>query len=246
MLKKVLIAGGGLVLLFLLFDFVVMPWYVDLGTTQEVPSVTGQPLVEAQGLLTQSGLQPVESETKSDPRAPIGTVVAQNPQAGALVKPGRRIYLTVSGGEQLVEVPSLRGLSLRDARFALERVGLHLGFVGHEISDTFFANTIIDQSIHHGGKTARGSNVHVTVSQGKDPGDRVVPDLTGKTVSEAEKMLAAEGFQVGRVTYQTGMNLVPNTVIDQYPRAGEAAGTTKSVDLFVARLGPSESDSREF
>lgn len=246
MVKKLLMTGGGLVLLFLLFDFVLMPWYVDLGTTQEVPSVAGLLLAEAQGVLSQSGFQPVEAETKSDPKAPVGTVVAQNPPAGSLVKPGRRIYLTISGGELLVDVPSLRGLSLRDARFALERVGLHLGFVAHEASNTFFVNTIMDQSIQPGGKSARGSSVHVTVSQGKVPGDLVVPDLTGKTVAEAERMLKAEGFEVGRVTYQTGMNLVPNTIIDQYPRPGEPGGSTRSVDLFVARLAPFQLDSREY
>lgn len=246
LLKKVLITGGTALVLFLLLDLLVMPWYVDYGASQEVPSVAGQNLAEAQLLLNESGLQAVESETKFDPEAPVGTVIAQNPQAGSLVKPGRRIYLTVSGGEHLVEVPSLRGLSLRDARFSLERVGLHLGLVAYELSDTFFVNTIMDQSPGVGSRAPRASQVRVTVSQGKDPGDLLVPDLTGKTVAEAERLLLAEGFQIGRVTFQTGMNLVPNTIVDQYPRGGEPAGSLRSVDLFVARLGPTETNSREF
>jgi len=240
MVKKILVVFGSLVGLFLLMDFVVMPWYVDLGTTQEVPSVLGKPSAEGIGLLEQADLEGVEAEKKADPKAPEGTVLAQNPVPGSLVKSGRRVYLTVSGGELLVEVPSLRGLSLRDARFALERVGLHLGPVGYEVSATFFVNTIMDQSPAIGGKSARGSQVRVTVSQGNDPGDLKSPDLVGKTLNEAKKLLLDQGFHTGRITYQTGVDLIPNTVIDQYPRPGEAAGPERTVDLFVARLGPSD------
>jgi len=214
-----------------------MPWYVDHGSTQEVPDVIGGTVSEAGALLLGEGLEPVEGETKSDAKAPPGTVIDQNPAAGSEVKFGRRVYLTVSGGELLVDVPRLRGLSTRDARFALERAGLHMGGVTSSLSDTFFVNTIIDQNPLAGARVPKGASVNITVSLGKDPGRITVPDLTGKTVAEAGRILTAQGFTVGRVTYQSGMNLIPNTIIDQYPRGGDPMDEDRAVDLFVARSG---------
>ena len=243
-MKRQLIIGlsvliGG----FLLLDFLVMPFYVDHGATQKVPDVLAKTTSEARQMLESGGLEVVEAETKADDKAPPGTVIAQNPAAGAEVKSGRRIYLTISGGELMVGVPRLRGLSTRDARFALERAGLVLGGVIEAVSDTFFANTVIGQSPPAGGSVPKGSAVRITVSLGKDPGSITVPDLTGKTMGEAQKVLSAHGLIVGRVTYQSGMNLIPNTVIDQYPRGGDPVDEDRAVDLFVVRGGDGQDET---
>jgi serine/threonine-protein kinase len=234
-----------LVALFLVFDLVVMPWYVDQEGTQEVPGVVGKTLEEARIMLSEAGLEPIEGETRPDSRTPAGSVVGQNPEGGAIVKKGRRIYLAVSAGEQLVNVPKLRGLSTRDARFALDRVGLRLGQIEYASSDTFFVNTVIDQAVSPGSPVSRGASVGVLVSRGRSPEAIVAPELIGKTVSEAEKILAKEGLTIGRITYQAGMNLVPNTIVDQYPRGGEPLGSTNSIDLFVVKLeGGKEEETR--
>ena len=231
-----------LVGVFLLMDFVLMPWYVDHGATQQVPDVIDRTVGEASTILLAEGLEPVEGETKSDAKASPGTVIDQNPAVGSEVKFGRRVYLTVSGGELLVDVPSLRGLSTRDAKFALERSGLHLGELASSLSDTFFVNTIIEQNPPAGASVPKGAAVSVTVSLGKDPGLITVPDLTGKTVAEAGKILNAQGLTVGRITYQSGMNLIPNTIVDQYPGAGDPTDEEKAVDLFVAKGGEATKD----
>ncbi len=237
MRRKLIVVLLVIVVVFLVMDFLIMPWYVDHGTTQDVPDVIGGTLNEARAALLSEGLEPVEGETKADPKAAPGTVIGQNPAAGSEVKYGRRVYLTISGGELLVTVPRLRGLSKRDARFALERAGLHMGAVSSAQSDTFFVNTIIGQRPFPGAKVSKGAAVNITVSLGRDPGRITVPDLTGKTVVEAGKLLNAHGLTVGRITYQSGMNLIPNTIIDQYPRGGDPTDEDRAVDLFVARSG---------
>jgi len=221
---------------FLVFDLVIMPWYVDHGATQQVPSVIGIRDDAAWKLLDSAGFEPVRAETRPDPKAPAGTVVAQNPGPDALVKHGRRVYLSISGGEIMVEAPKLRGLSSRDARFALERSGLRLGPITYAPSDTYFQNTIMDQSVPPGTKVTKGEAIGITISRGGVAKSKSAPDLTGKTVSEAEKILAAEGLKVGKITYQTGFNLIPNTIIDQFPRPGDQVQHGSALDLFVAKL----------
>jgi len=226
---------GILILLFLLVNDVVMPLYTQQGRTTKVPAVVGLNVENAKEVLTQAGLTPREAETRIDKEYPIGTVAVQNPPAGAEVKFGRGVYLTISGGEPLVKVPSLRGKSLRDARFTLERTALGLGNILYQQSQEFPENTIIDQSIAEGTEVKNGSKIDVTVSQGRNSNTFPVPSVTLKSLTEAQKMLADVGFKVGTITYQVSSELLPNTVLDQSPKAGELLSLDRSVNLVVAQ-----------
>jgi beta-lactam-binding protein with PASTA domain len=235
--KKIYLVITSLVALLLVCDNVIMPWFVSRGGIVEVPELTGLKFESAQAILDSLGLQPRQSEIRPDLRYPIGTVVAQTPTAGTKVRPGRRIYLSVSGGEPVAEVPLLRGRSLRDAKFALERVGLALGPTTYVPSEEFPPNTIIDQVVPAGTKVTRGSAVTVVISQGKETDRLAVPEVVGKILAEAERILTQRGLKVGNISYQENLALLPNTVLAQYPRGGELVSLGQPVDLFVVQVG---------
>ena len=235
--KRALIVGGTLLAVFVLMNYVVMPLYVNHGSRLALPGVQGMSFDSAQAALRQAGLDPVQGETRPDPRYPAGTVVFKNPQAGAVVKEGRRVYLTLSVGEVQVTVPLLRGRTLRDAKFALERYGLKVGSVTSAVSDAFPAGTIIDQSHPADTRVPRGSYVALVLSSGKAVSATTVHLLEGKSLGEAEKLLTEAGLRVGNITYQPNFELLPNTIVDQFPRPGEAATEGQAVDLFVVRAG---------
>lgn len=235
--KKFLYTLAAFVGGFLLLDNVILPWYVNHGDTQPVPKVTDLPLELAKAKLDSAGLQPVEAETRPDPRAPQGTIVSQNPQPDAVVKQGRRIYLTISGGEALVNVPPLRGRSLRDAKFTLERNGLRLGTVGYATSDQYPENTIVEQSMGSGSRVVKGSAVNIVVSRGKVLQQITVPHLLGKTLTEAERLIVQQKLKLGNITYQASFDLIPNTVVDQFPRPGDQVPEGQAIDLFVVKSG---------
>lgn len=234
-LKRLGIAVGIFLLLTFLVNNVVMPLYTQQGRTTKVPEVLGLSVANAKDVLTKAGLAPKEAETRIDKQYPIGTVAVQTPAAGSEVKYGRGVYLTVSGGEPLVKVPSLRGKSLRDARFTLERTALALGNVEYQVSQEFPENTIIDQSIAEGSMVKNGSKINVTVSQGRLSNKFPLPNVTMKSLSEAEKTLAEIGFRIGTVTYQPSKDLLPNTVLDQSPKAGELVSLDQPINLVVAQ-----------
>ena len=239
--KKFLVTAGIVVGLFVLFNYVVLPLYVHQADRVSVPTVVGMARDSAVHVLELAGLRVVDADTRPDPTYPPGVVVQQNPLGEAVVKEGRRVYLTLSGGEVQVVVPSLRGRSLRDARFALERFGLKLGGVGFDTSDTFPENTIIAQSIAPDARVSRGTEVHITVSQGRSTSDIRVPLVIGKTLGEATKLIEDARLRVGTISYQLSFDLVPNTVVDQFPRAGDIPAPGQGVDLFVVKTGrPSE------
>jgi serine/threonine-protein kinase len=242
--RSILYVVGSLFALFILFDNVILPWYVNHGDKLAVPDVLRLTTEDAEKLLDSAGLEPVATETRPDPQAPVGTVLAQNPESGALVKQGRRVYLSISGGELLVSVPPLRGLSARDARFTLERNGLQLGAINYATSDAYFKNTIMDQTIRPGTRVTKGSKIGIILSRGRLVGQSLVPDLIGKTVTEAEKLLTREGLRVGNITYQASFELLPNTVIEQFPRAGDSVPEGQAIDLFVVSLDRPKDESR--
>jgi len=157
---------GALVALFLLVNYMVLPWYVNHGSRLSVPGVIGMTAEQAKQTLEAASLHAVEADVKPDPTQPAGVVINQNPPPQAVVKEGRRVYLTISGGEAQVTVPLLRGRSLRDARFSLERFGLKLGEVTYAMSESFPENTIMDQSAPADSKLANGTRVGFTVSRG--------------------------------------------------------------------------------
>lgn len=235
LLKKALL---GLALFFLLFvvcnDF-LLPWYVEHGSTIDVPDVVGMTLEDASRALDSAGLEGRQGDVRLDREHPAGIVVIQNPIAGHAVKKGRRVYLTISGGEESVNVPSVRGRTLRDATFLLERTGLRLGEVAHAPSPDFPVNTIIDQSLVPGAKARKDARVDVTVSLGAVALVVTLPDLIGKPLSEAKKILETSGITLGNITYVPSADLLPNTVVEQYPHAGELVEASQAIDLVVVQ-----------
>ncbi len=221
--------------IFLLIDNLIMPLYVQKGKTIKVPDVIGFSLEEAQKKLDESELVPKISEFKMDKRFEIGTVIFQNPSAGSEVKYGRGVYLTISGGEELILVPNLRGKSIREAIFNLERNGLKLGNITYEPSDEFFSNTIIRQDKEPNSKVKTGAKVDIVVSQGKTSETHLVPDVTLKTLTEAEKILRDNGFQIGKISYQLNLDVLPNTVLEQVPNAGNLMPLGYAIDLIIAQ-----------
>lgn len=233
-IKKLLLFLGIFIVFAVIMDKIILPWYVSSPETS-VPSVVGMRTEKAMEVLSDSDLEPVISDTTYDEKYPLGTVILQNPASGEVVKNGRRIYLFVSGGEPVVLVPSLIGKSMRDAKFALERVGLTLGYM-EELPSANPKGVIFDQQFAEGTRIKKGESVGISVSSGVEAETGiVVPDLIGKSLAEAERTLADSLLKVGKINYQRSFSLLPNTVLDQYPSSGNRIKEGDPVDLFVTK-----------
>lgn len=224
-------------------DTFVMPYYVNKGGTLVVPKVVGLKEESARKILDSLHLEPRRGEIRQDPSYPEGYVILQNPAAEQTVKTGRRVYLTISGGEQDVIVPSLRGRSIRDAKFALDRAALRQCAIQYQVSIELPEGTIITQDIPPGSKVKKNTFISVIVSAGESMDSIYIPSLIGMTFSEAQKHLKEKGLRTGNITYQINDELLPNTVIDQLPRENEVVTTQKEVDLFISQT-PDKSNKK--
>ena len=236
--RRILYFFVALIIIIILLNNLIIPWYVNSPETV-VPDVVGVPHSEAIELLNNMGFDPMIVDTTYGEGYPPGSIFLQKPRGGDIVKQGRNIFLFISGGEFLVNVPELIGKSILDAKFALERIGLKLGRVTQIQSDKP-EEMIFDQEFAEGTPLEKGQTVDITVSAGRGGGIIKVPDLIGRSLAQAETILAGSSLTIGKVNYQLSLTLLPNTVLDQYPSMGNKLNPGESVDLFVTKSSEPE------
>ena len=234
MLKKFGILSLIIVAFLLLFNSILMPWYVKHSNLVKVPNVTGMNFLDAKKVLEQSGLDVKQGDIRYDESKPIGLVMDQAPAVDEMVKNGRRVYLTVCGGEQLMEVPRLVGKTERDARFSLVQRNLLVGEIVRKFTTEQPEDFVISQVIQPGSKVKRGTKVDLIVSNGQLLGSIIVPDVVGKKLADAKKLIEDKKLRVGKITYQSS-DLPVGQVIDQYPKKDKSAKDNTPIDLFIAK-----------
>lgn len=234
MFKKFGILILVVVVLVLFFNSILMPWYVKHSNLVKVPNVTGMNFLDAKRVLDQSGLDVKQGDIRYDEEKPIGLVMDQAPAVDEMVKNGRRVYLTVCGGEQLMEVPRLIGKTERDARFSLMQRNLLVGEIVKKFTTEQPEDVVVSQVIQPGSKVKRGSKVDLIISNGQLLGSIIIPDVVGKKLADAKKLIEEKKLKVGKITYQSS-DLPVGQIIDQYPKKDKSAKDNTPVDLFVAK-----------
>ena len=130
-----------------------------------VPNVTGYTDTAAIGMLQDAGLD-YNREYESSDKVPEGTVIRQTPESGTMVSEGTKVTIVVSQGKESVTVPDLKNHTESEARKALEAVGLQVGTVSTDYSDTVEEGKVIDQSEIAGKTVYSGTTVNIVISMG--------------------------------------------------------------------------------
>ena len=176
--------------IYFLFNAVVMPSYTRHDASTSVPNVLDRSYKDAREVLEAQGLAVERQVGRYNPRVPQNQVVDQNPPPNALVKPGRRVYLTVnSGTAPIVSVPDLSGTSLREARNRLTNLGLEVGQERVDSIPSPYAQTVTRQRPAAGDSLKKGTTVDIWYSRGLGDEQVTVPDVRGVRVLVAEDLL---------------------------------------------------------
>ena len=225
-----------LVVLVILMDCLVMPLYVKHGKESELPDVTELKYEEAKELLEARGFKVVKDREKYNELYPQGVVISHSPPPFTKVKKGRRIYLIISAGEQKVSVPDLVGKSERDAVFLLEKNNLKAGEVFYEYDNYQPKGVVSDQSIPQGTMVKKDTLINITVSNGRKPDRFVVPNVVGKSLEQAKKIIRSAGLKVGSITIKTYNDLVSGTVVNQSIKPEEEVEQGTVINLVINKL----------
>lgn len=247
-LVKTALLTLGFILFVVLMDVLVMPVYTKHGKEFELPDVTEKQLSEAVEILSGNGFKALIQDSVYDSHYPAGTVIRQNPLPFATVKKGRRVYLVVSIGEKPIYMPNLIGKTPQDAEFKLREEKLELNRIIYEFSEFYPRGVVINQSVPPGIQVKRNQKINLTVSLGPQPSAQEIPNLKGKSLENARKILESIGVPLRRVRYQVRPNLVPGTVLSQSVSPGTSVQDVKFIDLVVSTDKPlpeSEGNSNE-
>ncbi len=217
-------------------NWIVMPRVTRQGQEIEVPDVTERTVEAAENRLEKAGLQLVLEDAQNDPDVPPGHIISQLPGAYSLVKKGRRIYAMVSKGGERHEMIEVSGGSVRQARLMLRQRGFEVGNVVETLSYTVPKGVVIAQEPRPGKSVERGTLVTLVVSAGKKRIGMVMPDLVGKGLEEAQQIVKEMGLRLVDVEQWTSVAVLPNTVLEQAPGAGEEVMEGERVRVVVSKL----------
>jgi serine/threonine-protein kinase len=196
--------------------------------TVVVPPVKGMTQAAAERQLTGLGLK-VKVDEANDDTQPKGKVFDQSPEANTQLKVGQTVTIKVSLGVAEVVVPDLVGLSVDTATQQLSDAGLVLGNRRLVASDQ--TRNLITKSTPKAGKTVpKGSAIDVEVASGQNE----VPDVKGKSNTEANAILENAGFTPKEEPRETA-DAAPGTVVDQTPAGKKLARLGSTVTIFVAQ-----------
>jgi serine/threonine-protein kinase len=129
--------------------------------TVAVPNAVGLSETEARDRLVEAGFQVSTREVFSEREQ--GSVVAQEPNAGADAEPGATVTIAVSKGTGMVDVPNVVGLPRSEAEAELSSAGLEANIF--EVPSIEPEGTVVAQN-PTGGQLREGSSVRLNVSSG--------------------------------------------------------------------------------
>ena len=199
-----------------------------------VPNIVELPVAQAQMRLAEVGLVMGQMRSMTSDRVPENHVIAQRPEAGRVVRAGRRITPTVSQGLVQTAAPDLVGRSIGEAADVLESMGLSES-PGARIRHRADRGTILAQD-PPAGQPAEDGFVRFLVSEG--PTDTfLMPEIVGKPLDQALQEFTRLGI-TGRAVIVDDFDAAMDEVLEQLTPAGSVISAGQAVLYKVRPTNP--------
>ena len=132
-----------------------------------VPNFVNTLIVDA--TRTADGLGITLTSTPQDSDLPVGTILSQDPIAGASVASGGTVNVVVAAGVGTVPVPDLRTLTEQQAVQAIADAGLSIGIRSDAFDPLAPVGTVVSQSPSAGVVVAKATAIDYVLSKGPEP-----------------------------------------------------------------------------
>lgn len=205
-------------------------WWLGAGRLTDVPTVNGLDRAAAVSAIEAAGLtSEVRGEYSDD--IPPETVLGTDPPAGSRVPDGGSVALLVSLGPPTV--PNIPGSGERSVvEDELRRRTFEPVDGGSAFSTTVPEGGVAALDPAPGAVLPVGSEVRVVVSKGSPPVE--LPDLTGRTVDDARRILDDAGLTVSEVDEVFDPEVDAGLVSGTDPEAGTEVRAGGTVTLLVS------------
>ena len=146
---------------------------------------------------------------------------------------GAGVWYGFLGPGSRVVVPSIAGMSVKEATKQLSDLGLNLEVKGEEFSESVTQGKIITSEPAGGGRVAPSGTVRAIVSKGKERYD--IPNLNGLQQDGATTALQERNLLVGAVSEEFSADIPKGYIIHSNPGAGESVKRNTAVDIIISK-----------
>ena len=193
-------------------SFIAMALGTRHSARRTVPDFVGLKMTDAEYFAGRRDLQIIINDSLHVSAYPGGVILDQLPKGGVVVKPGRKVYVTINSSRQrMVEVPYVAGRSLRQAKNMLETAGLtidHLEYAEDIATNYVLAEFINGEEVLEDSLVVRaekGSGVVLRVGVAAKETSTAVPQVLGRSLFEAKSRLWEAGLNIGEIIFDEGM-----------------------------------------
>ncbi len=224
----------------LLFIVTIMITYFGLKLTQVkevvLPNFVGMSKEQAEKTAKDTKLVYTELEAQFSPDVPEGYVISQEPRymENYKVKEKSEIKVVISKGQEITTVPKVVGMKKEEAITALEEANL-LYEVIEETSKTVEEGYVISQETKENMQVNAGETIKIHVSIGTGIEQVDVPNVIGKTETEARKLLTDSKLKV-EVIYEESKSNDNGKVLKQTVEAGKTVDVGTTVVITVNKI----------
>ncbi len=191
--------------------FMAMAFGTRHSARRTVPDFVGLKLNDAEYFAGRRDLEIIVNDSLHVAAYPGGVVLDQLPKGGVVVKPGRKVYVTINSSRQrMVAVPYVAGRSLRQAKNMLETAGLtidHLEYAEDIATNYVLAEFINGEEVLEESElqAEMGSGIVLRVGVSATDTATAAPQVLGRSLFEAKSRLWESGLNIGEIVFDEGM-----------------------------------------
>ncbi len=202
----------------------------------EVPNIVGLHRDAAQELLRQNDLIFGVDREVFDNEIPSNHIISQEPAANRMVKQNRTVLVRLSQGPEFIDMPSVEGLSLREAKLNLTQAGFTIGEEEATFDPEVAINTVISQEPAPGQRVKKGIPVNLGVSKGTDVQLVIaLPDFRGQNVESAKEQLTSLKLTLGNAYPEYSTTVPQGQIIEQNPAVGTTVEVGWAIDFVYSQ-----------
>jgi serine/threonine-protein kinase len=192
----------------------------------KMPNLVGKTLDEARAVAAKMGFTVSVSEEAPIANVPPHVVATQETTPGTSINAGDTVYVVVSKGGGLAQIPDVQGKMYADALQTLQGAGFQTA-VTYAVSNPGPDNgTVINEQPQGGSTAEKGTQVQLWLSV-----TGYVPDTTNMSLDDAKKTLLDYGYTLGNVTpIQEGAD---GKVVRTEPEVGTKLSPGAAVSIYV-------------
>ena len=234
--KNLLLAVAFLVVLVVMVS-VGLKLITRHGKTVTAPDFTNLTVAQAQLLAKESHVSVKVVDSVFVRRLSGGVVYRQQPKAGATVKEGRSIFLTINSVvPRKVVMPNLFGYSVTEARSELQNRGLNMGnlnYIRDIATNTVLGQFVEGREVKAGDLVVSGSTVDLNVAVASEDNRTVVPRVIGMKYVSAIDALHDKYLNVGTVSFDPEIRTYADSV-NAVVYKQDAPGTAKALGTRIS------------